>query len=53
MTTPETTMSKSGASDQRPMTWCQLKSRALPGRPRRNHTTPRSYGHFHRRGHHR
>jgi hypothetical protein len=39
MTTPEATTIAKGTADQTPMVLCQLKSRALPGRPPRNQIT--------------
>src|SRR5215207_9322419 len=42
ITTPDATTRTSGAQDHRPMTLCQLKSRALLRRPRRKTVTLRS-----------
>ena len=43
-------MMKSGTTDQKPMTLCQLKSRAFEGRRRLNHSTLRNCTQFHLRG---
>ena len=42
---------KSGTADQKPITLCQLKSRAFDGRPRRNQVTFRSALRFQFLGH--
>ena len=47
----ESTTMKRGIADQNPMTLCQLKSRALPGNPRRNQVTFLSWGQVHCFGH--
>ena len=49
----ESTTMKSGATDQKPMTLCQLKSRALPGNPRLNQRMFLNCAHVQVRGHHR
>lgn len=51
MTTPESTTTKSGTNDQKPIVLCQLKSRALPDSPRRNQSPLRSCARVSFRGH--
>src|SRR5262245_3677069 len=51
ITTPDSTTMKRGTKHQRPITLCQLKSRALLDSPRLNHVTFLSWGRVHFRGH--
>jgi hypothetical protein len=53
MTTAESTTTKSGSAHQKPTVLCQLKSRARPASPRRNHVTLLNAFHERERGHQR
>ena len=53
MAAPLATMTASGTADQKPITLCQLKSRARPPRPRRNHSACRHAARLRVDGHHR